>query len=161
MSDILMVIAIIVLGLVLLAIEVFVLPGFGVVGVVGIAVILTGAGVAWVTLGASWGAGSLAIAFVVTAVALFLFPRTSAGKRLVLRADQGGARAADPSLLRLVGQRGRALTPLRPSGTVELADGERVDVVTDGVYVEPGRSVHVVKIEGVRVVVEEIEEGVS
>ena len=41
---------------------------------------------------------------------------------------------------------------LRPSGTA-LIDGERLDVVSEGDFVEPGQKVRVVKVEGLRIVV--------
>ena len=71
------------------------------------------------------------------------------------------ARAAfDPELAALpegvdtpVGERGLTLSVLRPAGLVEI-DGRRVDVVTDGEWVEPGVAVVVTEVEGNRVVVE-------
>lgn len=53
---------------------------------------------------------------------------------------------------------GKTVTPLRPAGTVEL-DGERIDVVSQGSYIEQGKKVIIVKVEGSRVVVRELEEG--
>ncbi len=50
------------------------------------------------------------------------------------------------------------VTPLRPAGTVEL-DGERIDVVSQGSYIEKGKKVIILKVEGSRVVVRELEEG--
>jgi membrane-bound serine protease (ClpP class) len=44
------------------------------------------------------------------------------------------------------------VTALRPAGVAELG-GRRVDVVTDGVFVDAGRVVRVVAVEGARVVV--------
>lgn len=48
-------------------------------------------------------------------------------------------------------------TPLRPAGTIEL-DGERIDVVSDGSYIDRGKSVIIIKVEGSRIVVREPEE---
>ncbi|MFD1926522.1 nodulation protein NfeD [Sporosarcina siberiensis] len=48
-------------------------------------------------------------------------------------------------------------TPLRPAGTIEL-DGERIDVVSEGSYIDRGKSVIIVKVEGSRIVVREPEE---
>ncbi|WP_210469025.1 nodulation protein NfeD [Sporosarcina sp. 6E9] len=57
----------------------------------------------------------------------------------------------------LVGRIGKTSTPLRPAGTVEL-DGERIDVVSNGSYIDKGKSVIIIKVEGSRVVVRESEE---
>ena len=51
-----------------------------------------------------------------------------------------------------VGLCGMAISPLRPSGKIMV--GERaVDVVTEGDFVDSGRQVRILKIEGNRVVV--------
>ena len=57
----------------------------------------------------------------------------------------------------LIGRVAKTSTVLRPSGAAEL-DGERIDVVTEGSYIDKGKSVIIVKVEGSRVVVRESEE---
>ncbi|MHA6259452.1 NfeD family protein [Sporosarcina sp. CAU 1771] len=57
----------------------------------------------------------------------------------------------------LLGRSAETTTPLRPSGTVNL-DGERIDVVSEGNYIERGKSVIIVKVQGSRIVVRESEE---
>ena len=52
----------------------------------------------------------------------------------------------------LVGKTGTAITPLRPAGTAEV-DGERIDVVAEGDFVERGEKVQVVEVDGTRTVV--------
>ncbi|WP_373887829.1 NfeD family protein [Mesobacillus jeotgali] len=58
--------------------------------------------------------------------------------------------------LELIGVEGMTVTPLRPSGTIIVED-ERIDVVSDGGFVPKGRKVRVIKTEGSRIVVREIE----
>jgi membrane-bound serine protease (ClpP class) len=53
----------------------------------------------------------------------------------------------------LVGRSGVADTALRPTGKV-LVDGRRLDVVSDGDFVEPGTSVTVVSVDGSRIIVQ-------
>ena len=57
----------------------------------------------------------------------------------------------------LLGRIAKTSTPLRPSGAIEL-DGERIDVVSEGSYIDKGKSVIIVKVEGSRIVVRESEE---
>jgi len=156
-TDALLVVLILLLGMALLAVELLVIPGFGVAGIAGLLIMLAGSGIAWWTMGAAWGGGTLMFSFAITILALWLLPKTGVGRRLVLKSSQSGQAAPDAGLARLVGLHGVAITPLRPSGTAEFGE-ERVDVVTDGVYVERGKQVRVVAVEGVRVVVEEVEE---
>jgi len=56
----------------------------------------------------------------------------------------------------LVGKQGIALTTLRPSGTA-IIDDERVDVVSEGGYIEAKKPIKVVGVEGIRIIVREVE----
>ncbi|SEM29941.1 membrane-bound serine protease (ClpP class) [Mesobacillus persicus] len=57
----------------------------------------------------------------------------------------------------LIGLEGTTLTALRPSGTVQVGD-ERVDVVSEGSFIQKDKKVKIVKTEGSRIVVREISE---
>jgi membrane-bound serine protease (ClpP class) len=152
------------LGVVLLALEMFVLPGFGIAGVLGITALvaglglsLVGAGATWRTLGAAAGrvALSLALALVGAVVLVRFLPRLPVGRALVLGArmdaDQGfvSAPATDAGW---VGRQGVAASPLRPAGIADL-EGQRVDVVSDGEFIDTGTPVRVARVDGNRVVV--------
>src|SRR5699024_3920219 len=54
----------------------------------------------------------------------------------------------------LIGQVGTTLTTLRASGTVDL-NGTRIDVVSEGGYIDNGQQVVIVKTEGSWIVVRE------
>jgi membrane-bound serine protease (ClpP class) len=149
---VLIVIALMVGGMLLLVAEVAIIPGFGMAGVSAALLILGGAGYAWHEFGPAWGMGSLLISGAVAGGILLWVPRTKAGRALVLKDTLG---KPEENFEALVGVEGVAVTPLRPAGMAELA-GRRVDVVTDGVFVEKGRAVRVVAVEGARVVVAQI-----
>ena len=157
------------LGVVLMAVEVFLLPGFGVPGILGF--VLMGAGFLFlaggVTLGDTDGLTrdlvvDFGLQFVLVALsgfgllALFSrwFPSTGLGRHLRLAAP-GGATVplpppAPPSPL--AGRRGLAVSDLRPGGTAEI-DGRLVDVVTEGGWVPAGSAVLVVGVDGAQAVV--------
>jgi len=151
------------LGLVALAVEVFILPGFGVAGVGGIIAIATAIVLAMIG-NAPTGAdiaqalavlgASLVITVAVAYAWLRHLPNSGRFSGLFLR--QGLAQAegyiSAPARADLVGQQGVALTDLRPAGTARIGT-ERVDVVTEGDYVSQGSPVRVVRSEGYRHVV--------
>ena len=152
------------LGLVLLVIELFVTPGFGVVGALGIAALLGGLGLSLVGAGATWEAVltavgrvavSLLVAIVASLVMLRFFPRLPFGRRLVLEtelaAGQGFASAPEADRAWL-GKRGTAASTLRPAGIADI-EGERVDVVSDGEFIDAGEPITVVRVDGNRIVV--------
>lgn len=151
-------------GLVLLALEVFVTPGFGVMGTLGLLAILGGLGLSLVGAGATWetilrSVGrvvlSLLVALGASLIALRLLPRLPFGRRLVLETGldaTAGYASAPESDRRWIGRRGTAASPLRPAGIADL-EGERVDVVSDGEYIETGQPIEVTRVDGNRIVV--------
>lgn len=139
------------LGWILVGLEVLA-PG-GILGAIGALVLLWACWLAF-ELGPLWGMGAVA-ASVTAAIAFFaLFSRSRTMKKLVLSdASPTTWHAADPGLAGLRGQRGLALTPLRPAGIADI-DGRRVDVVTEGgALIERGAPIEVCEVEGTRVVV--------
>jgi len=146
-----LVLSLVVGGLLLLLMEIFVIPGFGVVGIMGIGSLLAGTIVAWNYLGPMYGVLTIIGGVGATGLALYFFPR----KALTLEAKHD-TQAARTELAALVGRIGRSVSPLRPSGNAEIAD-ETVDVITDGQYVDANRKIRVVRVEGARVVVEPLD----
>lgn len=150
------------LGLILLVVEVFVLPGFGVAGISGFAAVFVSVFLA--TPDPATAVKSLVIALlgaIVLAVVLLRFlPSRKVLSRLVLsmgETPERGYVAPDTSLSAHVGKRGVAVSNLRPAGTIELED-RFVDVVTSGEFIAQGTPVEVIEVEGMRVVVKEIRE---
>ena len=153
MSWLLIVALVFVVGLLLLAVEGFVLPGFGVIGVMGVAALVAAVGLAWWKLGAAEGAGAFALAVALVAGLLWWLPRSAAGKALVLTEVQAGTASQRADVE--VGADGIAATPLRPSGIVQFAHRE-LDVVSEGLFVDAGSRVRVTRVEGSRVFVEPV-----
>jgi membrane-bound serine protease (ClpP class) len=157
----------ILVGIVLLAIEALVLPGFGVAGVLGLGVL--GYAVfrvfqeSWVTvLGASTVFGGLLLASLLWVLP---YSRVASRFRLATRIGRTADSASTVSVrtgehFELLEAVGTALTDLRPAGLARFGE-ERVDVVTLGDYVAVGTSVRVVRVEGNRVTVRAVEPSVS
>ncbi len=160
------------LGLVMLGIEVFVTPGFGVLGSLGAlamlgAIVLGLAGFRYLPersfewdelVGALAMTGIVLIAFVAGAFVVGRFlPRMPLLGHIVLgesEVSDGSSRAAaarQESAAR-VGEVGRLATQLRPAGKARFGD-RLVDVVTEGDLLEAGITVEVVRVRGNRIVV--------
>jgi membrane-bound serine protease (ClpP class) len=152
------------LGLVLLAVEIFVIPGFGVVGALGILALLGGLTLSLVGAGATTEVLLAAVSRIVMALVVALlagllllrfFPRLPFARKLVLEADLGSGPAhgsAPETDQRWLGKRGRASSVLRPAGIAEF-DHERVDVVADGVMIDAEEAIEVIRVDGNRIVV--------
>ncbi|MFA7419848.1 MAG: NfeD family protein [Melioribacteraceae bacterium] len=158
-------IIIFVVGVILLIVEIFVIPGFGIAGFAGIVLMILGLFFGLVsdldiasTNSISIAIIQLAASFVMTAVVIYflwkLLPKSETFNRLILH-DNLPAKsgyAANSQYENLVGVSGTAITDLRPAGTAML-NGVRTDVVTDGDYVNKNSEVVVKGVEGSKVVV--------
>jgi len=172
--------ALFVLGLLAVAVEVFIIPGFGVAGVLGIGLIAASLIMSMVglPLSTSWEVGDLGTATTTVVLALFItgivsivviryLPGSSIGRWLVLDTTLGGsATGALPTLDQpstpgtmdnrgYLNTEGVALTDLRPSGKMQVGE-DVLDVVSRDQWVERGTPIKVVSVEGIRIVVIEV-----
>lgn len=175
------------LGLCFIALEVFVVPGFGVFGVSGALMVLASLVLAsqtffipssssdyreladhLSTLGGSL-VGVVLAAFVLSRflpkmpllTRMVLVPPgaipVSKNNEPLLRPDMSGSYShpiLNPNST-LIGQRGLALSILRPSGKAQFGD-RLVDVVSEGPFIEVGSQIQVIEVNGNRVVVREL-----
>ena len=157
-------------GLVLLGIEAFIVPGFGIFGVAGIVAILTGLYMS--LLGnipttpdftrAGWVLTSSILLLIASAWALIrTLPSSSrlAESGIFLPAKTASAIGYESAEVRsdLVGKHGTAITDLRPAGTALIGD-ERIDVVSESEWISAGTPVKVLSAEGYRHIVRSVSE---
>ncbi|MGB8436062.1 MAG: NfeD family protein [Burkholderiales bacterium] len=151
-------------GVILLALELLVVPGFGVVGILGIIAIIAslvltltgpGAAPAFIVAAATRVVFSVLIALLASLVLFRFLPRLPFGRRLILErgltAAQGYVSTPEGDAA-LLGKTGRTSSALRPAGIAEF-DGRRVDVVSEGELVEAGQPIEVIRVDGYRIVV--------
>ena len=144
-------------GVILLAIEVLV-PGFGIPGVSGLVCIF--AGIFFMAPNAAVGVKYLMVAFLVALIILFILVKFL-GKskyldRFILntRLDkEEGYISQKEDFSSLIGQKGKTQTALRPAGIVLLENGRRLDVVSEGEFIESGQWVIVSRVDGPRILV--------
>jgi membrane-bound serine protease (ClpP class) len=156
-----------VFGVAMLLVEIFLIPGFGVVGTIGILSIVSSL---YLSLIGRFvhiddfldGAKILAFSFIVSFGIILLFlrflPKFAPFQRLVLKIEEtavAGFSSSPEYLATLVGREGTAITVLRPAGTA-LIDGNPISVVTEGSFIEKDTRLRVKQVEGYRVVVEKV-----
>lgn len=150
-------------GLLAIGIEVFVLPGFGVAGILGIG--LLAASIVLAMIGSAPTLADVARSLAVLGASLVLtlavlvtwfrhLPNSTRFRGLLLTESLSSSEGFISATPRrdLLGREAVALTDLRPAGTVTI-DGERIDVVTEGDYVKAGTGVRFIRAEGHRHVV--------
>ena len=168
------------IGLVCLAVEIFVFPGFGIFGMSGILLMLCSIVLAshtfiWPTQDYEYqelGHTLLQVTGMLAAVggcAIVLaryFPSLPFFNRLVLKPEPWTRVEAEDSqgrpivegyesLAFLVGETGRTTSPLRPTGKARFG-GYLIDVTADGAFVDTDNLVEVVDVQGPRVIVKKV-----
>ena len=139
-------------GIVLLVIEFF-MPGFGLAGIGGLLFLAASVYFTWIEHGAYAGLLATVIVLLVGGISVTVFLKSAAKGRisrsaLMLNENLSTGEAADMSAY--LNKIGITQTVLRPAG-IALIDGERVNVVSAGEYIESGTSVRVEEVEGGRV----------
>jgi membrane-bound ClpP family serine protease len=144
-------------GLLLLIVEVFV-PSGGLIGLLAFSCMVLSLWKAFhqsTDLGVKFLVADFLLVPLAGLLAVYLWPRTPLAKRAFLRPpapeDIVDARPGG-RLDHLVGQLGRALTPLRPSGLVDF-DGRRLDGLSEEGLIPPGALVQAVRVRGAQLIV--------
>ncbi len=157
-----------IIGVTLIILEIFVIPGFGIAGISGIVLV-------FISLFLSLVGGDpfldfemvsnaiiqLSVSLVAAVILIFILakflPKTTIFNKFVLAVEEkkDAGFVSHSTSDELVGKEGLAITTLRPAGTAKI-DGNRVDVVSESEYIEKGQKIKVIAVEGIRVVVKEI-----
>jgi membrane-bound serine protease (ClpP class) len=156
-----------VLGVILILVEVFFIPGFGVPGVLGITLMLGSiffslfntefifdfSGLEMVIIQFAF---TLLGVVILMALLLRYLPKSKPFGMFILKAETSSDEGflSNPDYHFLIDKKGITYTPLRPAGIIEI-DNKRFDVVTEGEFVDSHKAVKVIKVEGVKIVVKE------
>lgn len=148
-------------GITLLALEIFVIPGFGITGISGIIAIF-----ASLLLAFGWDNIELAIntvglsMIVATILIIFLtiyvLPRSTVFKKIRLEtsnSNKEGFSSHEKPDESLIGKVGIVHTTLRPTGLAIIED-KRLDVMTAGDFIEKGEKIKVLRVEGMKIIVD-------
>ena len=158
-----------ILGIILLVLELFLIPGFGVFGILGIVFMVTGLAMSLVLnnffdFSVTGGEklvqsvlivlGSMVVSIVLSVIFGGNILKSGLFQRLVLKDEQlskEGYQVTRPNI-ELLGKVGFAKTDLRPSGKIEI-DGNWFEAVSNDGFIENGTDIVVSKIENYNLVV--------
>lgn len=160
-------------GLILIAVEIFVIPGFGVAGIMGLALTLGSLILVMLNndmfdfsfvqgdeifLAVATTLLALVGAFIIMALGGVRLANSKAFQRISLEDTQDTSQGFSSSFYKeksLVGKIGKAYTILRPSGRIEI-ENELYDAYTRGEYIEQGMEIIVISDEGTSLKVKEV-----
>ncbi|MCZ6676166.1 MAG: hypothetical protein O7E52_02835 [Candidatus Poribacteria bacterium] len=155
-----------IVGVALLLLEFFVIPGFGIAGIAGIALMLGSVFFVFrnayeLSTAITSFSISILLMFVIAIVLAYTLPKTRTWNNLVLETamDSGMGYHSAPreDFQEYLGNTGIAMTPLRPSGMIRVGD-RRLDVVTAGDFIAPETPVRIIAVEGAKISVEVVDE---
>ena len=163
-------ILIFIVGLILIALEIFVIPGWGVAGIGGIVIIFMALilallnndffsfeGITSPDLGRSMLTvlSGLILGFIAMVWLSSRIGEKGMFRKIALQTDLGQSFTVDMEDKVLVGQCGEALTVLRPSGKV-MIEKEIYDAVSNEEFIEKGDTIKVVRFENAQLYVEKV-----
>lgn len=163
-------IIIFVVGLILIAFEIFVIPGFGVAGISGITLVVLGLLLAlidnisfdfqYVSDYNGIRSGLTVFSGLLFSFGIILYLSSRIGKKgplrhVALEADQEGYISVPTEPMKLIGKEGEAITDLRPSGTI-IVEEEYYDAVSTNKFIEKGAKVRILKYENSQLYVTQI-----
>ena len=148
--ELLLPIILILLGAAFIVAEVYLIPGMNVVGILGALMMLFAIFTAFVQIGFLAGVMAMAGATITTGSAFWWLWKSGAWNRFILSAnlkkDERLIARESEHRASYLGKMGIAITPLRPTGIVEI-EGERIEVVTEGDFISVGSEVKVVAMD--------------
>ena len=142
--------------------EVFI-PSGGMISIFALACLVGGVAIFfWYSPAAGWAGLVIAIIMIPTVViiAYKMLPHTKFGKSVTLappNRQKGDAIADTDELKEMIGAAGVVITPLRPVGMCDFS-GRRVECVAEGGFVDKGKKIKVLHVEGTQLTVRVIEE---
>ena len=160
------------IGVVLLAIEVFVIPGFGIAGITGILVVVMSLVlslvrnidgfdfsfvpekqlfISFLTVSMVMMAGLMSLFFGGGKLMSLAFAKSNIGNKAELNEKSKFVF----TIKSLIGEEGKAMTDLRPAGKVEI-DNKRFNAISDGEYILKGDFIKVVAVSGTNLIVDKV-----
>ncbi len=151
-------IAMFILGIIFIIIEILT-PTVGLLAAVGIVAILYSLILA---MGGDINALymmvlALIISIIIFAIIIKKLPSSKLWQKLILTNTSSSAKGyvSTVDYSHYLNKEGTVISELRPSGTAKI-DGDLVDVISEGSFINKGEKIHVIKVEGVRIIVRKV-----
>lgn len=144
----------ILIGLLFIVLEILVIPGQGVLGILGLIVMGIGIWQTYLSFGATSGHIVLASSFVVSVLSLIISLRSNTWKRLMLKTEvEGRVNVMDENKLK-VGDVGKSVSRLAPAGKA-IFNNEFYEVHTHGDFIDPQNAIEIIHIDHNKIIVKQ------
>ena len=149
------VLTLILVGILLLLLEVLVIPGSGITGVIGFVSLISGIWLGYSELGPKTGTIILISTLIVNGLAVWLSMRYKTWKRVALSSKIDSKVNSLDNLELKTGDKGVTISRCAPMGTAEIK-GNFVEVNAGTEFIDQDKPVKIVKIEGNKIFVKPI-----
>ena len=149
------ILTIILLGLVLVFLEIFLIPGTTLFGIVGGVALVIGVLLVYSTYGSKWGnitALTTGVAVIISVVVGF---KVIQSNKLAMKAEITGKVNEIEKNLYNIGDKGIAVSELRPNGK-GMFNGNKIDIYSNGEYIQRDTAVEIIKITNDKIFVKTI-----
>lgn len=134
------------LGILLMLIEILLVPGVGVAGILGLASLIGSSVYAFMYMSVNAGIITTLVVIALIAVMLFIILRAKTWKKFGLNTEIDSKVNDDPEKV-AVGQEGKTITRLAPMGTARFNDITCEVRSEDNSLIAPGQTVCITSIE--------------
>lgn len=148
------IVIILLLGLLLIFLEMFVIPGTALFGILGGIGLISGVALMYSYYGTKWGsisAGVIGIAVIAVVVAGF---KVIQSNRIAMKAEIKSQVNVVNKHEYALGQKGKTVSELRPNGKA-MFDDNKIDVYSEGEYIQRESEVEIVKITSQKIFVKQ------
>ena len=150
------VIAIILIGLLLIFLEIFLIPGTTLFGVVGGIALLIGVVMVYSYYGSKWGNITLLASSLSVVISVVLGFKVIQSNKLAMKAEiDGRVNELENAEELQIGARGITVTELRPIGKAVFAH-KKLEVSSTGDYIHLETEVEIIQISGNKIIVQPI-----
>lgn len=152
----LLIITLIIAGLLLLAAELVLIPGFGVAGILGIASLVGSCWVAFTQVSTTAGIFTLIANILLAIISTIMVLRSKTWKKLSLGTNIDAKVDTTPVEKGIsIGDKGTTITRLAPGGKVMLGTN-MLEAFSRDTIIEPGVEIEVCEVQGNKIFVKEI-----
>lgn len=142
-------------GFLFLLLEILVLPGTNIAGVLGFVLLGIGIWQAYASYGGFYGTIALILIVILSIIALYIALKSKTWQRAALNKNiEGKVNVIDEKKIK-PGDQGKAISRLVPMGKA-IINGEYYEVKTNGAFIDQETEIEVVKIEYNKVFVKKI-----
>jgi len=140
------IVVLILIGLLFIILEILVIPGVAIFGILGVIIILIGVWQSYITYGTTAGHIVLASSILLSIVTLVLSLRSKTWKRMMLNSKiEGKTNVIDENKIK-AGDTGKTTSRLSPAGKA-IINGDYYEVHTQSEFMDPGTEIEIIKID--------------